>query len=115
MGEKMVLKELKKVAKLGLKASGMKKSDLEKHLAPMVKAGKITATEAKSLAEDLISVGKTHHERIHKVIKKQVEKELKAHGYVKVKAKPKVAKKKTVAKKATKKRAPCKKKPCKNK
>ncbi len=99
---------MKKVAALGLKAAGMKKSELEKHLAPLVKAGKITSKEAKSLAGDLIAVGKKHHKIVHNAVKKQVEKELKARGYVKAKSKLKrkaAAKKSTVKKKAAKKKA----------
>lgn len=87
----MVLKELKKMANLGLKAANMDLKEVEKHLSPFVKAGKMTGLEAKSLAKDLMAVGKTHHDRVHRAVKKQVEKELKNHGYVKVKVAPKKA------------------------
>ena len=92
----MVLKELKKIADLGLKAAGMKQAELEKHLAPLIKAGKITGREAKSFAGDLISVGKVHHARVYKAVKKQVKLELKNKGYVIVKV---ASKKKAVVKK----------------
>ena len=108
----MVLKELKKIADLGLKAAGMKQAELEKHLAPLVKAGEMTGKEAKSFAGDLITVGKVHHARVYKAVKKQVELELKNRGYVIVKVAPK---KKAVKKKVVKKKAPTKKKAVKKK
>ena len=111
-------------ASLGLKAAGMKRADVEKHLKPLIKAGKITKKEATSFATDIISVSKKHQDRIRSAIEKEVSAKLKKHGYVKVKKAPakkrkaapkrKATKKKVAKKKATKRKA-AKRKPAKKK
>ncbi len=114
----MVLKELELIAKVGMKAAsmaGIKKADVEKHLAPLVKAKKLTKAEAKSFAKDIIAVGKKHHAKIRTAVQKEVEKGLKKRGYVKAKPKRKAAKKKVVKKKAAKRKVAKKRKPAKRK
>ena len=107
----MVLKELKMFASLGLKAAGMKRKDVEKHLAPLVKAGQISTKEATSFANDLIAVSKKHQDKVRKAIESEIEKTLKKRGYVKAPTtSKKVKQNRPEKKKATEKKANSEKK-----
>ncbi len=104
----MVLKEIKHGMKMAadtaIKCSPVSKAEVKKKLGYLVKAGKISKKELQSLASEVASVSKKHHEHVKKMVKKEVKKALAKKGIQVKVTRKKVTKKKASKRKTTKKK-----------
>ena len=72
----MVLEDLKKAYSLGLRGATMTTEALRKELGYFVKAGKITAAEAKRLLSFCLKEGNDERKRVTRFITSELEREL---------------------------------------
>ena len=78
----MALETLKKGYKIGLNQLKLRASQVEKELVPLVKAGKITAKDAKTFVNEATVVAKKAGVKAKVVINKEAKRLVTKMGYV---------------------------------
>lgn len=78
----MVIKHIKQGIKIGMEAGILTTNKVLKLLGPTIKIGKVSVKEAKSIARDILELGKKHKKKIENTINTEVKGEIKKMGLI---------------------------------